>query len=121
MRNLVPATIMTTALLAGCGGSPSPKPSPPIAGGKPEVTPKSPAAGATELSGNAYNVDRASTKVVIYALINEWCTCHSHNSEIDRADLDRAVDLLVKVLNVLDTKAVVDISRLALWTTPWGQ
>jgi len=36
---------------------------------------------------------------------------HSHNSEIDRADLDRAVDLLVKTLNLLDAKAVTGISR----------
>jgi len=36
---------------------------------------------------------------------------HSHNSEIDRTDLDRAVDLLVKVLNLLDAKAVADMSR----------
>jgi putative aminopeptidase FrvX len=36
---------------------------------------------------------------------------HSHNSEIDRADLERAVDLLVKVLSLLDAKAVADISR----------
>jgi endoglucanase len=36
---------------------------------------------------------------------------HAHNSEIDRADLDRAVDLLVKVLGLLDAKAVADISR----------
>jgi endoglucanase len=36
---------------------------------------------------------------------------HAHNSEIDRADLDRAVDLLVKVLNLLDAKAVTDISH----------
>ena len=36
---------------------------------------------------------------------------HSHNSEIDRADLDRAVDLLVKALNLLDAKAIAGISR----------
>ena len=36
---------------------------------------------------------------------------HAHNSEIDRSDLDRAVDLLVKALNLLDTQAVADISR----------
>ncbi len=36
---------------------------------------------------------------------------HSHNSEIDRADLDRAVDLLVKALNLLDAKTVTDISH----------
>jgi endoglucanase len=35
---------------------------------------------------------------------------HSHNSEIDRADLDRAADLLVKALNLLDAKAVAGIS-----------
>jgi putative aminopeptidase FrvX len=36
---------------------------------------------------------------------------HAHNSEINRADLDRAVDLLVKVLGLLDAKAVADVSR----------
>ena len=36
---------------------------------------------------------------------------HAHNSEIDRADLDRAVNLLVKVLGHLDAQAVADISR----------
>ena len=36
---------------------------------------------------------------------------HAHNSEIDRSDLDRAVDLLVRALNLLDTQAVADISR----------
>ena len=36
---------------------------------------------------------------------------HAHNSEIDRGDLNRALDLLVKALNLLDTRAVADISR----------
>jgi putative aminopeptidase FrvX len=36
---------------------------------------------------------------------------HSHNSVIDRADLDRAVDLLLKILPRLDARAVADISR----------
>ena len=36
---------------------------------------------------------------------------HSHNSEIDRRDLDQAVDLLVKVINALDSKSVTDIAR----------
>ena len=36
---------------------------------------------------------------------------HTHNSVIDRADLDRAVDLLVKILPHLDAKAVDGISR----------
>ena len=35
---------------------------------------------------------------------------HSHNSEIERADLDRAVDLLVKILPRLDAKTVTEIS-----------
>jgi len=36
---------------------------------------------------------------------------HSHNSEIERADLDLAVDLLVKVLPRLDAKTVAELSR----------
>jgi putative aminopeptidase FrvX len=36
---------------------------------------------------------------------------HSHNSVIERADLDRAIDLLVKILPRLDSKTVADISR----------
>jgi hypothetical protein len=70
-RTLVPVIIAATALFAGRGGSPSPAPRPSITGGKPEVTLNIPAAGATELSGKAYNVEPASTKVVIYALTNE--------------------------------------------------
>jgi hypothetical protein len=38
MRTLVPAITTATALLAGCGGSPTPTPSPPSMGGQPEVT-----------------------------------------------------------------------------------
>ena len=36
---------------------------------------------------------------------------HSHNSMIERADLDRAIQLLVKVLPRLDAKTVAEISR----------
>jgi putative aminopeptidase FrvX len=36
---------------------------------------------------------------------------HSHNSVIDRADLDHAVNLLVKILLGLDEKTVTEISR----------
>jgi len=36
---------------------------------------------------------------------------HSHTSVIDRADLDRAVDLLVKILPRLDAATVAEISR----------
>ena len=36
---------------------------------------------------------------------------HTHNSVIDRADLDRAVDLLVRILSRLDSKTVDEISR----------
>lgn len=35
---------------------------------------------------------------------------HSHNSVIDRSDLDRAIDLLVKVLPQLDARAVAGIA-----------
>ena len=36
---------------------------------------------------------------------------HSHNSVIDRADFDHAVNLLVKILLGLDAKTVEEISR----------
>jgi endoglucanase len=36
---------------------------------------------------------------------------HSHTSVIDRADLDRAVDLLVKIVPRLDAATVAEISR----------
>jgi putative aminopeptidase FrvX len=36
---------------------------------------------------------------------------HNHNSEIDRADLDHAIDLLVKVLPRLDRAAVAQTSQ----------
>ena len=36
---------------------------------------------------------------------------HSHNSMIERADVDRAIQLLVKVLPRLDAKTVAEISR----------
>jgi len=36
---------------------------------------------------------------------------HSHNSMIERSDLERAVDLLVKILPDLDAKTVAKISR----------
>jgi endoglucanase len=35
---------------------------------------------------------------------------HSHNSVIDRSDLDRAIDLLVKVLPQLDARTVARIA-----------
>jgi hypothetical protein len=38
----------------------------------PSVTLNSPAPGASEISGHAYNVDPNTTKVVIYVLTNEW-------------------------------------------------
>jgi uncharacterized repeat protein (TIGR03803 family) len=40
--------------------------------GQPSVTLDTPAAGATQLSGYAYNVDPTQIKVVIYVLTNEW-------------------------------------------------
>ena len=41
-------------------------------GGQATVVIDAPAAGATQLSGHAYNVDPNTTKVVIYVLTNEW-------------------------------------------------
>jgi hypothetical protein len=38
----------------------------------PTVTLNAPAAGATHLSGHAYNVDPATTKAVIYVFTNQW-------------------------------------------------
>lgn len=38
----------------------------------PTVILNPPAAGATNLSGHAYNVDPATTKVVIYVFTNQW-------------------------------------------------
>jgi putative aminopeptidase FrvX len=35
----------------------------------------------------------------------------AHNSVIERSDLDRAIDLLVKVLTQLDARKVAEISR----------
>ena len=43
-----------------------------IPAGQASVTLNTPAAGATQLSGHAYNVDPTTTKVVIYALTNQW-------------------------------------------------
>jgi hypothetical protein len=40
--------------------------------GQPRITLNKPAAGATHLSGHAYNVNPTTTKVVIYVLTNEW-------------------------------------------------
>jgi endoglucanase len=36
---------------------------------------------------------------------------HSHNSMIERSDIDRTVDLLVKALTQLDARTVAEISR----------
>ena len=48
------------------GGSPCPS------GGQPAVILNAPAPGAGELSGYACNVNTTTTKVVIYALTNQW-------------------------------------------------
>ena len=36
---------------------------------------------------------------------------HAHNSEIERSDLDQAIDLLLKVLPLLDASTVAEIAR----------
>jgi putative aminopeptidase FrvX len=36
---------------------------------------------------------------------------HTHSSELDRAPFDQAIDLLVQVLNALDSKTVESIAR----------
>ena len=56
--------------LPGCGGSGGTNNN--NNGGAPSVTLNTPAPGATQLSGNAYNVDTNTIKVVIYVLTNEW-------------------------------------------------
>ena len=59
-------------MAAGCGGtSTTTKTAPPL-GGQPAVTLDTPAHGATQLSGYAYNVDTSQIKVVVYVLTNEW-------------------------------------------------
>jgi Chitobiase/beta-hexosaminidase C-terminal domain len=62
------------AMAAGGGYSASPVASATytIAGGKPIVTLIPPAAGASTLSGYAYNIDTSKIKVVIYVLTNIW-------------------------------------------------
>jgi putative aminopeptidase FrvX len=51
----------------------------------------------------------AGTPSINFAVATRYL--HSHNSMIERADLDRAIDLLVKILPRLDSKTVADISR----------
>ena len=65
-------TAVLLAALAGCSGKTSSNSSnagQPV--GQPAVTLNTPSPGATQLSGHAYNTD-TTTKVVIYALTNEW-------------------------------------------------
>lgn len=40
--------------------------------GQPAICLDAPVAGAAQLSGSAFNVDSANTKVVLYALTNQW-------------------------------------------------
>ncbi len=72
-RKVLPlsAAISWIALvLVGCGGSS------PVSlvnnGGQPTVTLNTPSPGATQLSGHVSNVDTTKTKVVVYALTNQW-------------------------------------------------
>ena len=51
----------------------------------------------------------AGTPSINFAVATRYL--HSHNSIIERADLDRAIDLLVKLLPRLDSKTVAEISR----------
>src|SRR5437016_4099225 len=51
----------------------------------------------------------AGTPSINFAVATRYL--HSHNSMIERADLDRAIDLLVKLLPRLDSKTVAEISR----------
>jgi hypothetical protein len=62
-------TLVVVALvLSSCGGVSSGN----NPGGKPSVNLDIPAAGATQLSGHAYNIDTSTTKVVIYVLTKQW-------------------------------------------------
>src|ERR1019366_476317 len=67
MRGIRQIRALTILALAGgllvCPGS---------AEAQPAVTLNTPAPGATQLSGWAYNVDPTQIKVVIYALTNQW-------------------------------------------------
>jgi hypothetical protein len=62
------------AIASGGGYSTSPVASATytIAGGSPIVTLLTPAAGASNLSGYAYNIDPNTDKIVIYVLTNMW-------------------------------------------------
>src|SRR5207302_738817 len=51
----------------------------------------------------------AGTPSINFAVATRYL--HSHNSMIERADVDRAIQLLVKVLPRLDAKTVAEISR----------
>jgi hypothetical protein len=61
------ATIALAARLLACAAVVTP-----LVGGQPIVTLNPPTSGATQLSGKAYNIDTSTTKVVIYALTNEF-------------------------------------------------
>ena len=56
-------------------------------------------------------MQRYSTGTPAIALAVPARYLHSHTGLIDRADLDRAVDLLVEVLSQLDTETVAEFSR----------
>jgi hypothetical protein len=62
------ATALTNAVESAVDSAPTPAPT----AGPPTVTLDPPAAGASELSGHAYNIDTTKIKVVIYVLTNEW-------------------------------------------------
>jgi len=66
--------IVMATVLSSCDGKPVPPPPPSqvCSGGQPAVTLNAPAPGATQLSGQACNVDPSTIKVVIYVLTNEW-------------------------------------------------
>ena len=68
-KRLLATTVLLVAKLLACSVGVLPS----LEGQSlPLVTLNPPAAGASQLSGQAYNVDTSTTKVVIYALTNEW-------------------------------------------------
>src|SRR5580700_2736051 len=64
--------LLPLASLVGCSGGAAGSSGGGANDGQAAVTINTPSAGATQLSGNAYNVGSTTTKVVIYVLTNQW-------------------------------------------------
>lgn len=68
MKRYVIVVLAVLAALDGCGEVGQPLSS----GARPIIALNPPAAGATQLSGHALNIDPTKIKVVVYAFSNEW-------------------------------------------------